>query len=107
MRTFALFGAAMIAASLLAHGGAFAWTTEQPSQQDGSGINYSDPDEFKALQDKVNGKTDSQSGFYVSGGVSGGDTSIMGASPYSVQPLAGQNSAFGYSPMPGFRGLPR
>ncbi len=107
MRTIALLGAAMIAASLLAPGVASAWTSEQPSQQDESGLNYSDPDAFKALQDKVNGKTDSQSGFFITGGVNGGDTSTTGANPYALQPLTGRNSAFGYSPMPGFRGAPQ
>jgi len=108
MRTFALFGAAAIAASLFAAGSALAWTAEQPSQQDSNGVLFSDPDSFKALEDKVNGKSQSQSGFYITGGVNNsGDSGVMGANPYGVRPMTGSGSAFSYSPMPGFRGQPQ
>jgi hypothetical protein len=108
MRTFAFFGAAAIAASLIAAGSALAWTEEKPAQLDSSGVTFSDPDAFKALQDKVNGKSgSSQSGFFITGGVNGGDASTIGANPYRVQPMTGSGSAFSYSPMPGFRGQPQ
>jgi hypothetical protein len=108
MRTFAFFGAATVVASLFAASGAFAWTTEQPSQQDQNGVTFSDPDSFKALQDKVNGKSPSQSGFYFSGSVNSGDSGTTGTNPYNrLQPMTGSSSAFSYSPMPGFRGQPQ
>jgi hypothetical protein len=109
MRTFAFFGASVIAASLFAAGSAWAWSEEKPSQQDQSSVMYTDPDAFKALQDKVNGgkSSDTKSGFYFSGGVNSGDSSPMGANPYRVQPMTGSGSAFSYSPMPGFRGPPQ
>jgi hypothetical protein len=99
MRTFAFFGAAAIAASLFAAGNALAWSTEQPTKQDQNSVTFTDPDSFKALEDKVNGKS-SQSGFYFSGSVnSGGDSGFgtTGANPYGVQPL-GRGSAFSWSP---------
>jgi hypothetical protein len=106
MRTFAFASAAAIAASLFVSGGAFAWTTEQPAQQDSKSVLFSDPDSFKALEDKVNGKSQTQSGFYISGGVNSGDS--MGTNPYNrLQPMTGSSSAFSYSPMPGFRGQPQ
>jgi hypothetical protein len=108
MRTFAFFGAATIAASLFAAGSALAWTTEQPAQQDQNSVLFSDADKFKALEDKVNGKSQSQSGFYFSGGINGGDSGTTGANPYNrLQPMTGSSSAFSYSPMPGFRGQPQ
>jgi hypothetical protein len=111
MRTFAFFGAAAIAASLLAAGSALAWTAEQPAQQDSKGVLFSDPDSFKALEDKVNGNfngnSESKSGFYFSGGVKSGDDCVTGANPYRLQPLAGSSSAFNCSPTPGFRGQPQ
>ena len=126
MRTFAFFGAAAIAASLFAAGSALAWTEEKPSQQDQNSVTFSDPDAFKALQDKVNGKnqsqsgffisdgknefdgkSQSQSGFYFSGGVNSGDYGSTGSNPYRLQPMTGSGSAFSYSPMPGFRGQPQ
>jgi len=107
MRTFAFVSAAAIAASLFAAGSALAWTAEQPSQQDSNSVMYTDPDSFKALQDKVNGKSDSQNGFFITGGVNSIDSGVMGANPYRVQPMTGPGSAFSYSPMPGFRGQPQ
>jgi hypothetical protein len=125
MRTFAFFGGVTIAAALFS-AGALAWTEEKPSQQqDQSSVMYSDPDAFKALQDKVNAKGQNQSGFYFYGGVNPGDNGgtdknsytdtnsytgtnpYAGANPYRVQPMTGSGSAFSYSPMPGFRGLPQ
>jgi len=101
MRTFAI--AVLIAAS----SGAFAWTAEQPAQQGAGAIDLSDPDNFKALEDKVNGKTPSQSGFQFYGGVSSGYSSgLSQANPYGVLPMGGRGSAFSYSPNPGFRGNP-
>jgi hypothetical protein len=109
MRTLAVIGVVSVAA-LLAAGSAFAWTAEQPSKQDSNNaaaanaVDLSDNDAFQALQDKVNGKTQSQSGFQVSGGVSSGYSSgLTGTNPYGV-PALGSNSAFSYSPNPGFRG---
>jgi hypothetical protein len=121
MRTFAFFSAAAIAASLFTAGNALAWTEEKPSQQqDQNSVTFSDPDTFKALQDKVNGrnqsesnffvtdgKSQSQSGFYFSGGVNSGDSSTMGTNPYRLQPMTGSGSAFSYSPIPGFRERPQ
>ncbi len=108
MRTLAVIGAVSVAA-LLAAGSAFAWTAEQPSKQDANAasanaVDLSDNDAFQALQDKVNGKTQSQSGFQVSGSVGSGYSSgLTGTNPYGV-PALGSNSAFSYSPNPGFRG---
>jgi hypothetical protein len=121
MRTFAFFGAAAIAASLFAAGNALAWTEEKPSQQqDQNSVTFSDPETFKVLQDKVNGKSQSesnffitdgksqsQSGFYFSGGVNYGDSSTMRTNPYRLQPMTGSGSAFSFSPNPGFRGDPQ
>ncbi|MFY9643129.1 MAG: hypothetical protein ACLPJW_01095 [Rhodomicrobium sp.] len=106
MRTFAIIGVASIAALIAASSGAWAWTAEAPAQQV-QGVNaadLSDPDNFKELQDKVNGKTDSQSGFQFYGGVNAGSgMGLSGANPYGV-PAMGSSSAFSYSPNPGFRG---
>ncbi len=106
MRTFAIVGAASIAALIAASSGARAWTAEQPAQQT-QGVNaadLSDPDNFKALEDKVNGNmqslSQSQSGFQVYGGVNSG---LGGGNPYGLAPMGG-GSAFSYSPNPGFRG---
>ena len=108
MRTLAIIGAASVAAFIAASSGALAWTQEQPAQgQNGNAVDLSDPDNFKALQDKVNGKTDSSSGiqFYAGSGQSYGGAygGLSGTNPYGV-PSLGRNSAFGYSPNPGFRG---
>ena len=113
MRTFAMIGAASIAALIAASSGAWAWTAEQPAQQT-QGVNaadLSDPDNFKALEDKVNGnlqslsqsQSQSQSGFQFYGGVNSGYGGLSGANPYGVQSF-GRGSAFSYSPNPGFRG---
>lgn len=105
MRTFAMIAAASIAALMAASGGAWAWTQEQPAQMQ-QGVNaadLSDPDNFKALQDKVNGNTDSSSGFHFYGGANSGFSGLTGANPYGV-PSMGGGSAFSYSPNPGFRG---
>jgi hypothetical protein len=107
MRTIAILGAAFIAAVFAGASGARAWTQEQPAQQQ-QGVNaadLSDPDNFKALEDKVNGKTESSMGsFQFYGGVNGGVTGgLSGANPYGV-PSMGGGSAFSYSPNPGFRG---
>ncbi len=94
-----IFTVAM-ASSLFASTLAGAWTAEQPSQQSTNGVNLADPDEqFKALQDKVNAKTQLNSGFTVTGGVNNTDTPYSGqSSGFSTAP-----TPFGYSPMPGFR----
>lgn len=109
MRTLALLGAAAIAASIAASNAAFAWSTETPAQQGGNALDLSDPDNFKALQDKVNGKTSSSSdGLHFYGSVnSGGGEGFSSTNPYGLQPLMGNNSGFNYSPNPGFRGLPQ
>ena len=108
MRTFAFFGAAAIGASLFAAGNALAWTAEQPAQQDQNSVTFSDPDSFKALQDKVNGKTSqSDSGFRFYSNVGSGDSGLSQANPYGLPALPGRSgSAFSYSPMPGFREQP-
>jgi hypothetical protein len=107
MRTFAFISAAAIAAPLLISNAAFAWTADQPAASVTNGVDLSDPDNFKALQDKVNGKT-GESGFQFQAGVNSGFTGPYGGSnPYSVQPMNGNGSAFSYSPMPGFRGQPQ
>ncbi len=107
MRTFARIGAVSAAVLMAASSGAWAWTAEAPAQQV-QGVNaadLSDPDNFKALQDKVSGKTDSQSGFQFYGGVnSGTGGGLTQANPYGVAPMGGRGSAFSYSPNPGFRG---
>ncbi len=106
MRTFAILGAAFIAALFAGSSGVLAWTQEQPAQvqQGVNAADLSDPDNFKALEDKVNGKTDSQSGFQFYGGVSGGATGgLPGVNPYGIPSMSG-GSAFSYSPNPGFRG---
>ncbi len=106
MRTFAIFGAASIAALIAATSGALAWTAEQPATQSQgvSAADLSDPDNFKALEDKVNGKTESQTGLQFYSGVSSGYGGLSGANPYGVAPMGGRGSAFSYSPNPGFRG---
>jgi hypothetical protein len=106
MRTFAFLGAAAIAAPLLISSGAFAWTADQPAPAATNGVDLSDPDNFKALQDKVNGNT-GQSGFHFEGSVNSGGNQYLGSNPYTVAPLNGNNSGFSYSPMPGFRGQPQ
>jgi hypothetical protein len=107
MRTFALSSVAALAISMMASAGAWAWSTEQASPNTSAGAAYADPDEaFKALQDKVNGKTNNtQSGFYVSGGA--GQQPF--GSPYRYQSTTQPDGTvpFGYSPMPGFRGQPQ
>jgi hypothetical protein len=108
MRTFAILGAAFIAAVFAGANGARAWTQEQPAQQQ-QGVNaadLSDPDNFKALEDKVNGKTQSSTGtFQIYGGVNGGAAGgLTHANPYGLAPMGGSGSAFSYSPNPGFRG---
>jgi hypothetical protein len=113
MRTLATISAVSIAA-MLAAGSAFAWTKEQPAKQDATGqaaaanaADLSDNDAFQALQDKVNGKTQSQSGFQITTGTgSAPGMGLSGANPYGVAPTSG-SSAFSYSPNPGFRGYNR
>ena len=60
-------------------------------------------DPLKALQDKVDGKTNpGQSGFYFSAGPT--------TQPFGIGFTSNQtntNVPFGYSPMPGFRGQPQ
>jgi hypothetical protein len=106
MRTLAFIGAAAIAATIGASSAAWAWTAEQPAQQGSNAVDLSDPDNFKALQDKVNGNAQflsgSSSSFYVTGGVGNG---LSPVNPYGIAPL-GRGSAFSYSPQPGFRGAP-
>ncbi len=104
MRTLAILGAASIAALIAASSGALAWTQEQPAQgQNGAALDLSDPDNFKALQDKVNGKTQqSSSGFQFSAGTGAGPSGLPGPNPYGA-PSYGRGSAFSYSPNPGFR----
>ena len=97
MRTVAIIGAGLIA-GLIAANGAWAWTQEQPAQgTNGTAVDLTDPDNFKALQDKVNGKTQSQSGFQVYSGVGSGPGSLAGAGPYGITPPGSRNSAFSYS----------
>ncbi|MGO9547424.1 MAG: hypothetical protein ACLPPF_21855 [Rhodomicrobium sp.] len=109
MRTLAIIGAIAIAVSAAAPKAAWAWSTEQTAPAGTNGVDFSDPDKFQALQDKVNGKTTaSDSGFHFSGGVSSGATGdLTGTNPYGVVPLTGRGSAFSYSPNPGFRGQPQ
>jgi hypothetical protein len=108
MRTLAVIGAFSVVA-LLAAGNAFAWTQETPSKQNGNAaaanaVDLSDNDAFQALQDKVNGKTQAQSGFQISAGTgSSYGTGLTGVNPYGAHSLRG-SSAFSYSPIPGFRG---
>ena len=110
MRTFASICAAAMAVSLWASAGAYAWTADQSAPAATQGVDLSDPDNFKALQDKVNGKTgdSSSSGLQFYGSASSGFVGPYGGSnPYSVAPLSGgTGSAFSYSPNPGFRGQP-
>jgi hypothetical protein len=106
MRTFAFFGAAAIAASILVSNGACAWTADQSAPAAANGVDLSDPDNFKALQDKVNAKT-GLSGFHFDANVNPGGGQFTGSNPYSVTPMNGNGSAFSYSPMPGFRGQPQ
>jgi len=105
MRTLAMIGAVSIAA-LIAANGAWAWSQEQTAQgsPNGTAVDLSDPENFQALQDKVNGKTQSQSGFQVYSGVGSGPGSLAGAGPYGITPPGSRSSAFSYSPNPGFRG---
>jgi hypothetical protein len=110
MRTFALVGAAIIALSAAASNAAWAWQTEQTVQSGANSTDFSDPDKFQELQDKVNGKTAQfDTGFHVYGGVNSGmGDGTTGSNPYGVMPLPGRGgSAFSYSPMPGFRGQPQ
>lgn len=108
MRTFALIAAAVIAAPVVLCSAAFAWTADQSAPSTTTGVDLTDPDNFKALQDKVNGKTGNSSGFQFYAGTNSGVTSPYGGSnPYSVAPMNGNGSAFSYSPMPGFRGAPQ
>jgi hypothetical protein len=106
MRTIASISAAALAVSLIVSSGAFAWTADQSAPPASNGIDLSDPDNFKALQDKVNGKT-GDSGFQFSTTVGSGNSGFYGGTnPYGIQPLNGNGSAFSYSPIPGFRGQP-
>ena len=107
MRTLAIISAGAIAA-LMTASGALAWTQEQPAKAgsgNGAAVDLSDNDAFQALQDKVNGKTESSMGsFQVYGGtVSGSAGSLSGGNPYGITSMRGP-SAFSYSPTPGFRG---
>ena len=109
MRTLAMIGAVSIAA-LIAANGAWAWSQEQTAQgsPNGTAVDLSDPENFQALQDKVNGKTQSQSGFQVYSGVGAGPGSLLaGAGPYGVTPLAAGDrlSAIRKSGLPGEREL--
>ncbi|MGA7325918.1 MAG: hypothetical protein WBX25_15900 [Rhodomicrobium sp.] len=109
MRTFALFGAAALAASILASSPVFAWSTEQGTSQDANGTNLTDPDDaLKALQDKVDSKSQSNTGFYVSSGVNQWPAGPFAnpASPFRYQSDSQSNNGqvpYGWSPMPGFR----
>jgi hypothetical protein len=131
MRTLAVIGAFSVA-GLMAASSAFAWTQETPAKQDGgngaaaNAVDLSDNDAFQAMQDKVNGKTQSMSGFQISAGTgygvghmgpgavglsplngAGGSNygaGLTGANPYGAPSLGG-SSAFSYNPNPGFRGL--
>ena len=105
MRTFAFFGAAAIAASILVSNGALAWTADQQPAA-ANGVDLSDPDNFKALQDKVNATT-GFSGLQFQGSVNSGSSQYTTGNPYGVAPMTGSSSAFSYSPMPGFRGAPQ
>jgi hypothetical protein len=101
MRAFALFSLAALAISIMASATVWAFSSEQAIPGGGAAANLADQeDPLKALQDKVDGKTNSnQSGFYLSNGST--------QQPFS--PGFGSNQTnttvpFGYSPMPGFRG---
>jgi hypothetical protein len=111
MRTLAFITGAAIASSILMAGAAFAWTAEPPVQGQGSNAaDLSDNDNFKALQDKVNGLASSPgstSGFNIYGSVSAGSEFSSQGNSYGVQPLTGRSSGFSYSPVPGFRGTPQ
>jgi hypothetical protein len=100
MRTFAYFGAAVIAAAL-ASSTALAWTTESSTGTSADGVNLADPDQFKALEDKVNAKTP-QSGFSFSGSVGNGYTGP--SHPFALQneQAGGDGANFNYAPPPGF-----
>jgi hypothetical protein len=105
MRTFALYGIAAAAISMMVSSPVWAWSSEQAVPQGTDGVNLNDPlfseDKLKALQDKVNGGgTSSTSGFYVYGGVSQPSDNANG-----FQSNSGTGpTPFGFSPIPGFRG---
>ncbi len=107
MRTLAIVGAGAIAA-MMTVSGAWAWSEQQPvkggSAAAGTAADLSDNEAFQALQDKVNGKTQSSMGsFKVYGGVGSGAVSgLTSGNPYGIPSLGG-SSAFSYSPNPGFR----
>ncbi|MBT3071134.1 hypothetical protein KKP04_09655 [Rhodomicrobium sp. Az07] len=105
MRKVALAGLAALAVSLLAPTHVWAWSSEPIEQNSGAAAALNDDDKLKALQDKVDGKGEFKSGFYVSGGAASGPFgSHFGA---QRQNPANAGVPYGYSPMPGFRGMGR
>jgi hypothetical protein len=105
MRKVAFAGLAAIAVSLWMPAQVWAWSTEPVQQNSDAAAALNDDDKLKALQDKVDGKAEFKSGFYVSGGA----TSGLSQSPFGFQQQNPANSGvpYGYSPMPGFRGISR
>jgi hypothetical protein len=102
MRTFAFIGAAALAITMMSPNAVWAWSSETVVPQGGQATNLADPDEaFKALQDKVNGGSDSKSGFYISGGA---DQSMDSPFISRANPTGSAPTPYGYSPIPGFRG---
>jgi hypothetical protein len=104
MRTFALSGFAALAISMMAPAAVWAWSLEPTAPKSADGANLAEAeDPLKALQDKVDAKSgsnSSQSGFYFSGGATSQPFGSPGFRSYSTT----TGVPFGYSPMPGFRG---
>jgi len=102
MRKVAFAGLAAVAVSFLAPAQVWAWSSEPVQQNSDAAAALNDDDKLKSLQDKVEGKGEFKSGFYVSGGA----TAI---SPFGFQQQSTSNGEvpYGYSPMPGFRGISR
>ncbi|KAI94956.1 hypothetical protein T281_08135 [Rhodomicrobium udaipurense JA643] len=104
MRKVAFAGLAAVAVSLFTPMQLWAWSSEPVQQNSDAAAALNDDDKLKALQDKVDGKGEFKSGFYVSGGAASGSY----ASPFgSQQNLMNSGVPYGYSPMPGFRGISR
>ncbi len=101
MRTFALSSLAALLISAMAPASVWAWSTEQASPSTAASANLADPDEaLKALQDKVNQHSSTQSGLTFYGNV-GQQATPYG--PYRFSPnQTDANQPF--SPIPGFRG---
>ncbi len=98
MRTIALLGAAAIAASVMASGPAWAWSSEEAVPQ-GTHATGLENESFEALQEKANAASKANSGFYISGGLSPEQGSL---SSFQSNPVDSR-VPYGYSPMQGFR----